>query len=64
MIDKNKQKKKVMRKNWQLGFFGFFAFFALPGLARGEWIFASWLVWILWFLLFIPIDPETEKAKK
>lgn len=48
--------KKVMRENWQLGFFGFFAFFAIPGLLRGELIWASWLAWLVWFVFFIPIE--------
>jgi hypothetical protein len=47
--------KKKLRDNWQLGFFGFFAFFAIPGILRGEFIWASWLVWIIWFLYFIPV---------
>ena len=58
----NNKKRKVMRDNWQAGFFGFFALFAIPGLLRGEWIWASWLVWIVWFIYFIPIK-ETRRAK-
>lgn len=46
--------KKIMRDNWQLGFFGFFAVFAIPGIIKGEYIWASWLVWSIWFIYFIP----------
>jgi hypothetical protein len=48
-----------MRKNWKLGFFGFFAFLAIPGLLRGEPIWASWLIWLIWFSYFFP-----ERNKK
>ena len=50
-----KDKNKIMRKNWQLGFFGFFAFSAIPGISRGEWIWAAWLVWVVWFLYLLPV---------
>ncbi len=50
--------KKKLKKNWQMGFFGFFAFFAIPGLLRGEIVWASWLLWMVWFVYFIPIEVE------
>jgi hypothetical protein len=46
---------KKYRKNWALGFFGFFVIFAIPGIIRGEVIWASWLVWIIWFVYFLPV---------
>lgn len=49
---------KVMRKNWQMGFFGFFAFFAIPGLLRGELIWATWFIWLIWFIYLIPEKKE------
>jgi len=57
-------KNKHMRKDWQLGFFGFFALFAIPGLMKGEWVFASWLVWIIWFIFFIPVKDKNKSKNK
>lgn len=43
-----------LRKDWKLGFFGFFAIFALPGILKGDWLWAVWFVWVIWFMYFIP----------
>ena len=56
--------EKKLRPNWQMGFFGFFAVFAIPGILRGEWIWASWLLWLVWFLYFIPIKENKILKKK
>ncbi len=58
------RRKRIMEKDWLLGFFGLFAFYAIPGLMDGEWIWASWLVWAFWFIFFIPpSDPPTDDRR-
>jgi len=47
--------KKVLRKNWVLGFLGFLSIRAIPAILLGDWINAFWIVWITWFIYFIPV---------
>ncbi len=44
IIEGIKDKNKVMRPYWKMGFFGLFALIAIPPILRGEWIWATWLV--------------------